>query len=55
MFEKFRVGVDIGGTNVQIALVNKDGEISLPKPCLHVRKWVMNIQSEISHSVLKIC
>ena len=31
MFEKFRVGVDIGGTNVKIALVNKKGEISFPK------------------------
>ena len=31
MFEKFRIGVDIGGTNVKIALVNKKGEISFPK------------------------
>ena len=31
MFEKFRVGVDIGGTNVKIALVDKKGEISHPK------------------------
>jgi len=31
MFEKFRIGVDIGGTNVKIALVNKNGEISFPK------------------------
>ena len=31
MSEKFRVGVDIGGTNVKIALVNKKGEISCPK------------------------
>lgn len=31
MFEKYRVGVDIGGTNVKIALVNKKGEISFPK------------------------
>lgn len=31
MFEKFRVGVDIGGTNVKIALVNKKGEVSFPK------------------------
>ena len=31
MFEKFRIGVDIGGTNVKIALVNKKGEISHPK------------------------
>lgn len=31
MSEKYRVGVDIGGTNVKIALVNKKGEISYPK------------------------
>ncbi len=31
MFEKYRVGVDIGGTNVKIALVDKKGEISYPK------------------------
>lgn len=31
MSEKYRVGVDIGGTNVKIALVNKKGEISFPK------------------------
>lgn len=31
MFEKFRIGVDIGGTNVKIALVNKKGELSFPK------------------------
>lgn len=31
MFEKFRIGVDIGGTNVKIALVNKKGEISYHK------------------------
>ena len=31
MFEKYRVGVDIGGTNVKIALVDKKGEISHPK------------------------
>lgn len=31
MFEKFRIGVDIGGTNVKIALVNKKGEVSFPK------------------------
>lgn len=28
MFEKYRIGVDIGGTNVKIALVDKKGEIS---------------------------
>lgn len=31
MFEKYRIGVDIGGTNVKIALVDKKGEISFPK------------------------
>ena len=31
MFEKYRIGVDIGGTNVKIALVDKNGEISHPK------------------------
>lgn len=31
MFEKYRIGVDIGGTNVKIALVDKKGEISYPK------------------------
>ena len=31
MFEKYRIGVDIGGTNVKIALVDKNGEISFPK------------------------
>lgn len=31
MSEKFRIGVDIGGTNVKIALVNKQGEVSYPK------------------------
>lgn len=31
MFEKYRIGVDIGGTNVKIALVDKKGGISFPK------------------------
>lgn len=31
MFEKYRVGVDIGGTNVKIALVDKNGEILFSK------------------------
>ena len=31
MFEKYRVGVDIGGTNVKIALVDKKGEILFSK------------------------
>lgn len=31
MFEKFRIGVDVGGTNVKIALVDKKGEIKFPK------------------------
>lgn len=31
MFEKYRIGVDIGGTNVKIALVDKKGDISFPK------------------------
>ena len=31
MFEKYRIGVDIGGTNVKIALVDKKGEIKHPK------------------------
>ena len=31
MFEKYRIGVDVGGTNVKIALVDKKGEIKFPK------------------------
>lgn len=31
MFEKYRIGVDVGGTNVKIALVDKKGEIKCPK------------------------
>lgn len=31
MFEKYRIGVDVGGTNVKIALVDKKGEIKYPK------------------------
>lgn len=31
MFEKYRVGVDVGGTNVKIALIDKKGEILFSK------------------------
>lgn len=31
MFEKFRIGVDVGGTNVKIGLVDKKGEIRFTK------------------------
>ena len=31
MFEKYRIGVDVGGTNVKIALVDKKGEIKFSK------------------------
>lgn len=31
MFENYKIGVDVGGTNVKIALVNKKGEITFSK------------------------
>lgn len=49
-----RIGIDVGGTNVKIALVDKSGKIIYSNSVPTYAKWVTNIPLTTSNKQSKI-